>query len=179
LQLKRDHIDVALLNSKKINYLTFVLTLYSELYAGEKAVVRRAMVRSDTDAVRLMRTNVYNNPSDGVLKSAGDFLDSCSGLDQHVSDELVRAFNDSDDVADGVPGEKLGKAMKILSPVGCQNVVRLRDTISRIPGYQSDYTGLAGKTRTAWRVAESKDDTHIKMDATVNSDSTAGDDFLN
>mgnify|MGYP007042282366 CR=1 FL=1 len=43
--------------------LATVLKRYDGLDTDEKAVAQRAMARSDTDAVRLMRTDVCNHPS--------------------------------------------------------------------------------------------------------------------
>ncbi|GAA3879634.1 hypothetical protein GCM10022627_35730 [Haloarcula argentinensis] len=157
--------------------LSTALRRYDELDADEKAVARGAMARSDTDAVRLMRTDVCNSPCDGVLKSVEDFVDSRSGLDQDASDKLVRAFEDSDDVPDGVPGEEPGKVMEDLESLDDQNVDRLDDTISRISGDQSGYTGLAGETRTARRVSENNDDANVEMDATVDPDNIADEDL--
>ncbi|WP_154020965.1 hypothetical protein [Haloarcula sp. CBA1127] len=157
--------------------LSTALRRYDELYADEKAVARGAMARSDTDAVRLMRTDVCNSPCDGVLKSVEDFVDSRSGLDQDASDKLVRAFEDSDDVPDGVPGEEPGKVMEDLESLDDQNVDRLDDTISRISGDQSGYTGLAGETRTARRVIENNDDADVEMESMVDPDNIDDEDL--
>ncbi|EMA23359.1 hypothetical protein [Haloarcula amylolytica] len=150
---------------------------YDGLDADEKAIVQRSMARSDTDAIRLMRADVCNSPCDGVLKSVEDFVDSRNGLDQDASEKLVRAFEDSDDVPDGVPGEEPGRVMEDLEYLDDQEIDRLDDAVTRISGDQSGYTGLAGETRTARRVIENNDNADVEMDATVDPDKIADEDL--
>jgi len=120
---------------------------------------------------------VCNSPCDGVLESVEDFTDGRSGLDDDASEKLVRAFEDSDDVPDGVPGEEPGTVMEDLEYLDDQNVDRLDETVDGISGDQSGYTGLAGETRTARRVIENNDDANVEMETTVDPDNIADEDL--
>jgi hypothetical protein len=153
------------------------LNRYDELDADEKAVARQAMARSNTDAVRLMRTDVCNSPCDGVLKSIEDFVDSRSGLDQGALNKLVGAFEDSDDIPEDVPGEEPGTVAEDLEYLDDQGVDQLDETIDSISGDQSGYTGLAGETRTARRVIENNDNADVEMETTVDPDNIADEDL--
>jgi hypothetical protein len=98
-------------------------------------------------------------------------------LDQDASEKLVRAFEDSDDVPDGVPGEEPGRVMEDLEYLDDQEIDRLDDAVTRISGDQSGYTGLAGETRTARRVIENNDNADVEMEATVDPDNIADEDL--
>lgn len=122
---------------------------FDEMDADEREYVLYSIDRSGDDALELLLGDVCSSPCDSVMKSVEDFVDRREALSDDEGRDLIDAFLDSEDVADGVPGDDPAEVMRNIEFLEEEGVDGLDTTVRDISGTDTAYKGLAGEVEAA------------------------------